>query len=736
MVPNPPALLTGSLDSSVRLLSLDGEKLGVVMSQGEAGTEPWLFRPPATGRKLEASKRAAVLEEQLESIRRSQRRKIGGTPIEASPEQTTPGQQQLPTDQRCSGGAAGTHRSVPTNDSTLGPSPEQCDRTHAGAGRVPEGLSRISTAVVRERTINGDGGLDTQSALSAACLSRIKEPPSHVRAEPSEDSAIASNNRQASSQESIDARLMKEAREGRSGQYGSEFAWPSAVGSPTRGRHLDEEGKTRGVREVLPQKIPIHLQAEQERKYAKRTRSALQFLASGISIAVGGNTAVKMEATPPAQSRPSQGVARESDTTLSSTEERLFTAAHTPREMGIGTRHSTGHVPVLGRLRLSPEEIAVECGSGDPYKDQTAGTPLAKHGLRTCASAPVIRNDAMAMVPLLTLKLSGSGNLGFVSLQEGTRNSAGGKVEVVPLSQRSTASHTGVLKSPNSIVSSRSHVLVGNEITTMLNADHRRRRIDSIIDGARRIEEGGMGGEEERQKQQQQQSHTTGRLVSLTATSTNALDSTSGAARDVLETVEEHAEEGARGKGIRHVISDRARTVLSRFERAVCDEVGGGLLGESGRGGSGAVGDLRNVFDIRRREKRKAARRSAIKHNERYRRAQRFNLAAMKETQQRRQEAMVGLSGPTGDRFGPYSMEDVFEFHAFVNHLGSQGAELLTVRGLMNNSGIRDDPYTHALLQELERTRVLQWNQALSIDDMMQVVCSYPNMVRRVILCP
>lgn len=60
------------------------------------------------------------------------------------------------------------------------------------------------------------------------------------------------------------------------------------------------------------------------------------------------------------------------------------------------------------------------------------------------------------------------------------------------------------------------------------------------------------------------------------------------------------------------------------------------------------------------------------------------------------------------------------EFRVFADNLSLPGAEQLTVRGLADNADIQADPYSQALLQELIKSGVLQWNQSLSLEDLMQ----------------
>lgn len=67
------------------------------------------------------------------------------------------------------------------------------------------------------------------------------------------------------------------------------------------------------------------------------------------------------------------------------------------------------------------------------------------------------------------------------------------------------------------------------------------------------------------------------------------------------------------------------------------------------------------------------------------------------------------------------SLDDVLEFRVFANNLSLPGAEQLTVRSLAESADIQADPYSQALLQELIASGVLQWNQSLSLEDLMQV---------------
>lgn len=272
----------------------------------------------------------------------------------------------------------------------------------------------------------------------------------------------------------------------------------------------------------------------------------------------------------------------------------------------------------------------------------------------------------------------------------------------VLLTQRSAVTFASARsnRSNRSTVSNVSRPAVSTKaaIARRMAADRRRRRMDYILDGVRRIGEREtaptspllpLGGTHDREKDPMAEKETTGGMGSTAA--------------------------WGRGDGT-VVISTRVQEVLSGFGRSVNKDDDESLDNDPNNQTAQKVKSMRRQLDAR-----KAARQEAIRHNERYRRAQRYNLITLQETQQRRQEATVGLTGPSGERFGPYSLEDVLEFQVFANHLNVQGAEHVTVASLLENSDIQSDPYSHALLQELVRSRVLQWNQPLSLEDLMQV---------------
>ncbi|CAM9298583.1 unnamed protein product [Ectocarpus fasciculatus] len=281
----------------------------------------------------------------------------------------------------------------------------------------------------------------------------------------------------------------------------------------------------------------------------------------------------------------------------------------------------------------------------------------------------------------------------------------------VPLTQRSTPNLLPTqrsvlnLASARSNISNRSNLSIRPTVSTKaavakrMAADRRRRRMDYILDGVRR-----MGQRE-------------GMVAQLPISSPRAGEEDEEEEEKKKQTKGEWGTAGGEGRGTGTVvISTRVQEVLSRFERSVNDD------GDSRDSGPDDEADQKVRAMRRQLDARIAARQEAIRHNERYRRAQRYDLVTLQETQQRRHEAMVGLTGPSGERFGPYSLDDVLEFQVFANHLNAQGAEHLTVRGLVENPDIQADPYSHALLQELARSRVLQWNRPLSLEDLMQLV--------------
>lgn len=269
------------------------------------------------------------------------------------------------------------------------------------------------------------------------------------------------------------------------------------------------------------------------------------------------------------------------------------------------------------------------------------------------------------------------------------------------LAQKSAATLKSVRsnKSNRSDASNVSRPVVSTKaaVARRTAADRRRRRMDCLLDDVRRI------GERE----------------SAAASSLLPLGGTHDGEQDPTVEKETSGKLGTTetwglGDGT-VVISTRVQEVLSSFDMVVNSD-------DDNRDYDPNNQIAQKAKSMRRQlDARTAAREEAIRHNERYRRAQRYDLITLQETQQRRQEAMVGLTGPSGERFGPYSLDDVLEFQVFANHLNVQGAERLTVTSLLENPDIQSDPYSHALLQELARSRVLQRNQPLSLEDLVQV---------------
>lgn len=695
MILDPLSVVTGSLDGSARVFSLDGSQLGVLIDQNETETAPWIFEPPTTGRKREASARAAALHGRLDIVRRTQRRQVsevsGDKKSRKNPRVPTTFDEELPPS-----------IDAPVNYSAL-PSSVLDARKRDGRGIRGEGgvepPPNESPAADTRREIDR---LDGRSALSAACLSRINEVTHPTGTAPSEDSDTASGgqNSHHAPQESIDARLMNEAREAQRYQPADRASSSNRPSTSTRvavargARHLGDDGEIwrRSGGEILSHKTPANLHAEKQRKHMKRTRSALQFLSDEINRTGGHGLGDVVGAPPPGQSRqtPAWAVAG-----------GCFEA---------GTRCDSGRG--RNRTHTGPSTRAEEATTTASFRQEemskaasTVGATDGATPLRVCSSAPVLRDAVAKMAPLFDLRLGSSGR---IPLTREKREAAGRKMLDVPLSQRSTAMSARALRSP------RTNVAISSDFRVRLHADRRRRHIDRIIFDVGQIEKNneGVGSPE-------YMVTTTTKCITADETNSSSRPSSAGVTLNEVDTGVAGREEYLSPMG--HpmgVLSDRVQNVLSRFERLVHGgSIANGLRRSSHDGGR----HTDTVLEKRLREKRTAARKSAIRHNERYRRAQRFNLNAMKQTQQRRQEATVGLSGPSGERFGPYSLEDVFDFQAFASHLGALGAELLTVRGLMNNPGIQDDPYTHALLQELARTRVVHWNQALSLEDLMQV---------------
>lgn len=683
----PPSIITGSLDGSARLFSLEGFLLGVMIDQDTSGKAPWLFRPPPHGRRTEASARATALEEKLRNVRRTER---GAVPSNVPSDSGLSGDPRLHDRWTESGRMSPQHR-APANGCGFGTASAVTKGERYELRQGSEAENGLSTEAPATRAA-GEMGDETQEReamylsrpnTSAVCLSRVKELAQQVRvlapAEPD-----ARSERQQASQESIDETLLSEARE----RYQSLSDIPSPTSRPRsrgeggRDRHRDFHS-TRTSREVweqpTPGKINTNLNAEHQRKNTKRTRSVLQFLSSRISR-TGGQAGVIEQGCRRPSTAQSQGSATERARKLRAegeTRQRPSTSS--------GVRENRQN-------DLSPKEANKEAIR---EQETLGGGSAAVGGLTGCSSTSALGDGIVMMAPALTrlgVKCpKPSMKKSWGARDQGSARSRGG---AIPVSQRSTAT----------AASGKSNVPTSAEVSRKLATDRRHRRMDDILDGVRRI-----GLRDETSQPPLSNKH--------------GGSSTLGGGQDLstIESSEATGEEHGGASTTSVVISSRVREVLSRFDRLVNGD-------EDNRDGSAdpseQEGNLDGKIDPkerRRRSVRIAARQAAIRQNERYRHAQRFNLTTLQETQQRRQEAMVGLTGPSGERFGPYSLDDVLDFQTFAHYLSAQGADHMTLRGLMDNPGIQADPYSHTLLQELARSRVLQWNRALSFEELMQV---------------
>ena len=688
MILYPPSIITGSLDGSARLFSLEGSLLGVMIDQDTSGKAPWLFRPPPLGRKTEASARATALEEKLRSVRRTER---GAVPPNVPSDTGLLGDPRLQDRWTQSGRMSPPHR-APANGCGFGRSSTIIKGERSGPRQGDEAENGLSTEAPATRA-TGEKGDETQDRdqvclsrpnTSAVCLSRVQELAQQVRvvapAEPE-----AGSGRQQASQESIDETLLSEARERYQPLSDNPLptSRPRSRGGGGRDRHRDLHS-TRTSREVweqpTPGKINTNLNAEHQRKNTKRTRSALQFLSSSISRTGGQADIIEQGCRRPSTAQP-QGSANERARRLRAqgeTRQRPSTSS--------GVRENRQN-------NLSPKQSNKEA-LGE--QETLCGGPAAVVGLTGCSSTSALGDGVAMMAPTLTLRLGVKCPKPPTKKSWGARDqgSARSRGCAIPVTQRSTAT----------AASGKSNVSTSAEASRKLATDRRHRRMDDILDGVRRI-----GLRDDTSPPPLSNKH--------------GGSSTPGGGRD-LSTVESSGATGEEHEGSAAtavVISSRVREVLSRFDRLVNGD-------EDNRDGSTDPNDQGGNLDgnidpkeRRRRSVRIAARQAAIRQNERYRHAQRFNLTTLQETQQRRQEAMVGLTGPSGERFGPYSLDDVLDFQTFAHYLNAQGADHMTLRGLMDNPGIQADPYSHTLLQELARSRVLQWNRALSFEELMQV---------------
>ncbi|CAM9316088.1 unnamed protein product, partial [Hapterophycus canaliculatus] len=620
IISNPPSILTGSLDSSARLFSLDGSLLGVMEKTNAGGkTFPWLFEPPPIGRNAEARDQTSALEPKLKRVRQEERQPMptAGDAVdsEVATDQHPQGRftltsspRKAPVDGSLSGPASSSLRRAPTGQERG----TREERAQPSSRNSPDGARGGRGEVA---AIEGNASFQAQSITSAVCLSRVKEL-TQVRDTAPVPSFETESDSMGTGEDAIEERLLNEAREGRRSPI-------SSVGNgggydKRRGYYHHTARASSGASEPLPppQKLPPNLTAEREKKHAKRT----------------------------------------------------------PPFLGLRPEE------IRSQTALSLNEIEGDIeGHGTEEEKVDLNTGQTENARRT---PPILGS----MVPLA---------------QRSTPN--------VLQTQRSVMTLPSA-RSNRSNVSTRPVISTKAAVARRLAADHRRRRMDCIVDSVRRI------GQRE-----------VARSASLPDTQ-NQIAACPGIGNndhcrvDSDHTSEEEMAEGWGPVGAGEartgtvIISSRVQEVISRFERLV-DHVEA-----DGQNASDNQADQRVKSMRRQLEARTAARQEAIKHNERYRRAQRYDLISLRETQQRRQEAMVGLTGPSGERFGPYSLDDVLEFQVFANYLNAHGAEHLTVRGLIENPDIQADPYSHALLQELTRSRVLQWNQPLLLDDLMQLV--------------
>lgn len=686
VIPCPPSLITGSLDGSARIFSLEGSLLGVIIDQDASGKAPWLFRPPPHGRKTEASARATALEEKLRSARRTERVAV---PSNVPSDAGLSGDPRL-GDRWKESGRINPQLRAPANGCGFGTASTGTKSERSGprqGGEAEGGLSTEAPAIRTAREI-GDETQErvnmvlSRPSTSAVCLSRVKELAQQARVVPEVGSG-----RQQASQESIDETLLSEARE----RYQTLSDTPSPTfrprsrGGGERDRHLDFHS-TRTSREAweqpTPGKINANLNAEHQRKNMKRTRSALQFLSSSISRTGGRAGIIEQGCRRPSTAQPQGSAAERARKQLAQEDTRR--------------RPSTSSgVRANSQNELSPKGVNKKALRYSEQDDLDGGSATVV-GLAGCSSASGLGDGVAIMAPTLTLRLgvkcpkSSTMKNGGARDQDYARNKGG----AIPLTQRSAAT-----AAPGKL-----NVSPSADVSRKLATDRRHRRMDGILDGVRRI------GLHEK---------TPPPLLS----SKHGGSSARGGGRDsaTVEASEATGQEHGGASTTAAVVSTRVREVLSRFERRVNGD-------EDNRGGPADPNEQGGKLDggidpreRRRRNLRIAAKQAAVRQNERYRHAQTFNLTTLQKTQQRRQEAIVGLTGPSGERFGPYSLDDVLHFQIFAHYLSAQGADHMTLRGLMDNPGIQADPYSHALLQELARSRVLQWNRALSFEELMQV---------------
>lgn len=688
MIICPPSIITGSLDGSARLFSLEGFLLGVIIDQEAGGKAPWLFRPPPQGRKMEASARAAALEEKLRSVRRTER---GTFPPTFAGDADFSGDPR-PRDRWTDSVRMSPQLRAPAKGCGFGTTSTVSEAERSGLRQRDGEEGGFSADGSASRAAGEMGGEITERVsilqpcpnTSAVCLSRVKELAQQVRVVAPVELDVESE-RQQGSQESIDETLLSEARERyhSPGDISSPTSRPTSRGGGDRDRQRALHA-TRTSREAweqpTPGKMNVNLSAEHQRKHAKRTRSVLQFLSSSINRTGGRVGVAEQGCRRPSTAQP-QGSAAE--------------RARAQRAKGDVCRRPSTSSGVRANnpnaLSHKNENKEVLRDSG---QDVVGRNPAMAVGLTSSSPASALGDGVVMMAPNLTLRLGVNCPKPSTKKSGGARDQGSARVRggAIPPTQRSAATAASGL----------SNMTTGAEFSRKHSAERRHRRMDDILDGVRRI-----GLPEETSPPPFRSNHGGSGLGGGQNSSTvESLEMAGGEREEAVTSV---------------VVSTRVREVLSRFDRLVNDD-------EYNRDGSTDPNDQGGNFvgnfipkGRRRRSVRIAARQAAIRHHERYRHAQRFNLTTLQETQQRRQEAMVGLTGPSGERFGPYSLDDVLDFQTFAHYLSAQGADHMTLRGLMDNPGIQADPYSHALLQELARSRVLEWNRALSFEELMQV---------------
>lgn len=708
-IASPLSIVTGSLDSSARLFSLDGSLLGVMSEkQNDRETErAWIFQPPAKGRTAEASARGAALEKTLQHVRHEERQPVvrPGVSGAAAAPGDTPGQG------RCT--LSSHPGKAPNHGSELGmnfaDSKRQCasppaERRVGAAPASPagdavgKGVEEKGGEVTPERR----DCLQAQLSISALCLSRISELKQGGRvAEVAASSDTGSDNPLRTAEDGIEARLLSEAREGREYQRTGVCARqvpPQDNQEPlkdarTTGYHHTAKPSSAASEPPAPLKLPPNLSAERERKQARRTRSTLQFLSNSVNRTSGAGGSISSFSCSSIKSQ-SQNDAVKGPRVM------------TERTQGGGARVRSRPFTSPGTRAKSPEKnrdrVLARDDSATTLIESTALSPAAK-----------LRHAVMVAAPYLALRLEGTSGKQMPPSNhqgggEGQQADAGGagtgrggaggderggvggtpqkteraeRGETTPpttlaaaapltqkssapkmvLTQRSTANLLFTQRSARTLLSARSNrsnksclsmttrpaaVSTKAAVARRMAADRRLRRMDGILDGVRRLG-------------QRQTAAAAGAQFSLTSRAADGDRARRGTT--VVEEEEGGGTAGGTGPATSSgglvgagtvVVSARIREVLSRFERSVN---GGGDGEDDDDIEFNNRADQRAKNMRRQLEARTAAREEAIRHNERYRRAQRYDLVTLQETQLRRQEAMVGLAGPSGERFGPYT---------------------------------------------------------------------------------